>query len=469
MIGHNTMKGSPLLQGFYILLLASCFVLLAEGITEKPVPSNYLVQELENEDTMAIAAMALDTYVKDSLLIEEEKWEDEIVEEPEPEVIRHRNLGRFFAALDRVKNSKGKARVAYFGDSMIEGDLITQSLRNDLQELFGGKGVGFVPLTSATYGFRKTIKHRFAEKWKNFNLLSPNPTKHSFGISGEFFLAGTSSAEDSWVRYESTDAYPRTEIFEQVRMYYGQRIEQTADKPYLIVSTDQGEDTLSLYDRKLVNQVLLSEEPTEEISLNFGIPKDMPIYGLSFESEEGVFLDNYSSRGNSGMNLVQIPSVTLKEFYSHLEYDLVVLHFGLNVVSTRRKSFRSYERGMKRVIEHFQTFMPDADILMISVSDKSTKIDGKLQTDPSVPLIVESQRKVAAEMNVGFIDLYRSMGGRNSMIKWVEGKPSLARSDYTHPNRRGAARVGTIIKRYLMKEYEGSQLPQGTKAFARGY
>ncbi|MEZ4850537.1 MAG: hypothetical protein R3B93_18375 [Bacteroidia bacterium] len=56
------------------------------------------------------------------------------------------------------KSRKGKTRIAYFGDSMIEGDLITQSLRNDLQELLGGQGVGFVPITSQTYGFRKTIE-----------------------------------------------------------------------------------------------------------------------------------------------------------------------------------------------------------------------------------------------------------------------------------------------------------------------
>lgn len=468
MIGQDTMKGNQLLQGFYILLLASCFVLLAEGITNKQLPTNNLVQHLE--DTLIQATAPVEVFVKDSLLAEEEKWEDEVPQAPEPQVIQHKNLGRFFAALDRVKVKKGKARIAYFGDSMIEGDLVTESLRNDFQELFGGTGVGFVPLTSKTYGFRKTIKHRFAEKWKNFNLLSPNPTKHSFGISGEFFLAGSSSAKDAWVRYETTDAYQRTQIFEKVRMYYGQRISKSAGKnPYLIVSTNDNKDTLTLSDRKLVNAVTLAEEPTEEISLNFGIPSDMPVYGLSFESEQGVFLDNYSSRGNSGMNLVQIPSVTLKEFYAHLEYDLVVLHFGLNVVSPKRKSFRSYERGMKNVIKHFQEFMPNADILMISVSDKSTKIEGELQTDPSVPLIVEAQRRVADEMNVAFLDLYRGMGGRNSMIRWVNANPSLARSDYTHPNRRGAAKVGSIIKAHLLKEYDKSKQPQGQRTFARAY
>ena len=69
-------------------------------------------------------------------------------------------------------------------------------------------------------------------------------------------------------------------------------------------------------------------------------------------------------------------------------------------------------------------------------------------------------------MDVAFIDLYRGMGGRNSMIRWVHANPSLARSDYTHPNRRGAAKVGSIIKRYLMKEYEQSQNPHGPKTFA---
>jgi lysophospholipase L1-like esterase len=383
-----------------------------------------------------------------------------------PEAIDH-PLAPFVAALTRLKASGKKVRIGYFGDSMIEGDLITQSLRNDLQERFGGTGVGFVPITSQTYGFRKTIRHRFSGDWQDFNLLAPQAPAHEYGISGEYFLTQRPDAAGStWVRYQGEDLYPSTQTFERVRLFYGRRKSESAPASHqvVMVSTDQGEDTLALDRHDLVNEVLICSQPTSEVKLNFQIPKDLPVYGLSFESAEGIFIDNFASRGNSGMNLVEIPGTTLAQFHQHLDYDLIVLQFGLNVISTRRTDFSSYERGMKRVIEHFQKHTPGTAILLVSCSDKSTRVKGRLQTDPSVPLVVAAQQRVAAETGVAFLDLYEAMGGHNAMIQWV--KDDLARSDYTHPNRKGAERVGNIVRDFLLAGVQQEKDSVSQKAFA---
>ncbi len=48
-------------------------------------------------------------------------------------------LAFFSEKLHQLKTTKkGKIRIAYFGDSMIEGDLLTQTLRKLLQKEFGG-------------------------------------------------------------------------------------------------------------------------------------------------------------------------------------------------------------------------------------------------------------------------------------------------------------------------------------------
>ena len=57
-------------------------------------------------------------------------------------------LAHFFQSLNLLKKKKNKTRIAYFGDSMIEGDLISQDLRECMQDYFGGDGVGYVPITS---------------------------------------------------------------------------------------------------------------------------------------------------------------------------------------------------------------------------------------------------------------------------------------------------------------------------------
>src|SRR5258705_6549919 len=62
-------------------------------------------------------------------------------------------LQKFNASLCETAGHRKRTRIAYFGDSQVEGDLVTSELRALLQGKFGGKGVGFVPITSVVAGF----------------------------------------------------------------------------------------------------------------------------------------------------------------------------------------------------------------------------------------------------------------------------------------------------------------------------
>lgn len=382
----------------------------------------------------------------------------EVPEEPmeAPAYMGGEKLLRFFASLQKLEQSPDrKVRIAYFGDSFIEGDLVTQSLRNDFQERFGGEGVGFVPITSPAAGFRKTIKQTASKTWQRHSFLRDNPTKYDFGISGELFLGPEGKQQPSalWVQYEGQEAYPKTREFRRVKLFYG-KPDSSLKQPFMVRTIENQADTVKLEQRGSVNQVLLAQGKADEIRLDFSINEQLPIYGLSFESTQGVHLDNFAARGNSGMNLINLSPTILQRFNRHFSYDLVVLHYGLNVISPGRTNYKSYEKGMKRVIEHLKEHLPSADILLISVSDKSYKVDGEMKTDPCVPNLVEAQKRIADEMNVGFLNLYQEMGGANSMVKWVEQDPPLAHHDYTHPNRRGAEKVSEIIGKFLFQEYK---------------
>ncbi|MDX2249214.1 MAG: GDSL-type esterase/lipase family protein [Bacteroidia bacterium] len=445
------MRSNHLLQGFIILLISTTMVLSLEGIFGGKQMSLEDIPAWTMIDT--IVPQMEELYTHDSLE-GEEKWDS--INNSAPETPGKPPLAGFYTALDRAKNKTGKARIAYFGDSMIEGDLITQSLRNDLQQIFGGEGVGFVPIASQTYGFRQSIRHRFSDDWKHYNFLTPNPTKHDFGISGELFLTQQQAAKmpgKTWVKYWGEDIYPTTRIFHNIRLFYGKQSSGNPSDNFVLVTINEEKDTFPLSQTDTVNEVMIATQQTGEIRLNFHIPDNLPVYGLSFEDSVGVFVDNFSSRGNSGMNLIQIPGTTLHEFHNHLKYDLVVLQFGLNVIMSNKTDYKFYENGMTKVVKHFQENMPGVDILIVSVGDKSSVINGVRQTDPCIPLIVAAQRKVADETGSAFLDLYSGMGGRNSMIKWVNSNPSLAQKDYTHPNRRGAVEVSNIVRQYLLSEY----------------
>src|SRR5262245_44146680 len=81
------------------------------------------------------------------------------------------SLENFLSKLHDLKTGKKKkVRIAYFGDSMIEGDLLTQTLRKLLQQSFGGSGVGFVPITSQVSKFRQSVMDNYSGGWQDENF-----------------------------------------------------------------------------------------------------------------------------------------------------------------------------------------------------------------------------------------------------------------------------------------------------------
>jgi hypothetical protein len=83
--------------------------------------------------------------------------------------------------------------------------------------------------------------------------------------------------------------------------------------------------------------------------------------------------------------------------------------------------------------------------------DRAHKVDDGLRTLPIIPLIVEQQRAVAAEVGCAFFDTYRAMGGKNSMGKWV--RRGLGQADLTHPTVVGAEILGNWLYRALVQGY----------------
>ena len=55
--------------------------------------------------------------------------------------------------------------------------------------------------------------------------------------------------------------------------------------------------------------------------------------GVALEDNSGVVVDNYSLRGNSGMILNRLDSSLCRNLTEVRPYDLIILQYGLNVVS----------------------------------------------------------------------------------------------------------------------------------------
>jgi len=400
------------------------------------------------------------------------------VQAPAPKYRGLEGLGPFFAALRRRGE---QIRIAHYGDSSIEGDLITGSFRDSLQRRFGGSGVGFAPIVNPISGFRRSLLHNFSDNWHHCYLGVSNEQGLARGLAGDYASTWTpppdrlAAATDSLTRDSSASTPPADEghwvFYGGAKLFAGARTLPSARLFYAAPLPDSSgsrpapgsvyfklrgrQQRYSLDGNGLVNELLLSDTTTRRLSLYFNLPPTQALYGVSLESPDGVIVDNFPSRGNIGGALLYIKAPVLRSFQEHLDYDLVMLQFGLNALNKKMTDYSWYQREMTRVIRYFRKAMPQAAILVIGPSDRAIKIQGRMQTDPSVPILTEALRRAAEATDVGFFSFYEAMGGDGSMVEWVEERrPRLANLDYTHFNFAGARQAALLLLEYLLEGYD---------------
>jgi hypothetical protein len=343
----------------------------------------------------------------------------------------HDALERFYSALEA--NSR-PVRIACFGDSFIEGDLMTCSLRDLFRNKYGGNGVGFVPVNCITASFRTTV-FTSASGWDEHCITDSVFSRDKQGISGHYFIPDTNAVATFSCRSVS-----------------GKNIDTCSAAAFYFITDGKLEFT-TVVNRKIAKrhsvegskdiQKISVDGPVGHIKITIDSPGvNTRFFGVTLEDEEkGVIVDNYSLRGVSGENLKSIPEKTLKDFDRLRSYDLIVVQYGLNVASKTQTKYDYYKKAMTGVIKHLRSSFPNSDFLLISVGDRATKIDGEMTTMPGVKNLLATQQEIAAECGIAFWNLIDVMALDGGITGYVKSKPPKANLDYTHINMSGGKQI----------------------------
>lgn len=360
-------------------------------------------------------------------------------------------LSRYFEALRELKAGRRKrVRIAYFGDSTTQGDLCVGVLRHLLQQRYGGEGVGFVPI-SGNSSVRTTIKQYPDEKaWiaKHY-FRRETDVRFRFGLSGDYYTGEQGRAS---VRFQAVDStlWPSYARFRQAHLFYGAGGKRAA-KLHCTVD-DHAPSTYALDDTAAVNRLSLLEQPCTRLLLQFDFAEQQPVYGVSFESERGIFVDNLAKRNDTGGNLPLIRPEVWLGFQEHMQYDLIILHYGPNILSSRVTDYSVYEERLINTIAYLRRLLPQTDLLIVGNPDKTSRLGGQLQTDPAVYALIKSQQKAAARTGSGFFHLFRAMGGAGTMQQWAEMQPPRVVKDFVHFTHEGSQVVGGLLFDFLKGE-----------------
>lgn len=334
-----------------------------------------------------------------------------------------------------------KIRVGHFGDSLIWGDVITLSIRDILQERYGGKGLGFISICNDDLMIRRNIEHKFSDDWDWGSVFTKNTNRYPLHING---IVST-PANNSWVSYrvESRENY-----FNEITILYS----DTKNSSSVIVESEEGRVELNLPSNGKDLEELKHNFNSEiaEVKLTFKNCEGAFVYGVNLENGSGVYVDNFAMRGNSGISLKALDKGILKDISTDMNYRLFILNFGINAVESGKTDHTFYKKMMSRIIESYRRKFPDASFVVISAGDRAIKKGSRLVSDEFVPILVQAQKELAEDAGVAFWNLYEAMGGEGSMVEWVE--KGFANKDYIHLNDNG----GRIVAELFLEALFGS-------------
>lgn len=367
-------------------------------------------------------------------------------------------LWSLFRKLSHARSKQ--VRIMHFGDSQIEGDHISSTIRSHFQEDFGGFGAGMLPLVLpfGSVSVRidgspnwEMITRRYAAENLHYDKLFP-VTGTVFRYRQSVESEALQMDEQAFIKFSQVHVSSvSARRFEIIRLLYRNNpssvpvlLQQAGLSPLidtLPATPGYNMATWNLKARRM------------DLSISLFEPESPEFIGFSTESRTGVIVDNIPLRGSSGLDFNKSDTASAVFLASQLHPDLLILQFGVNVAPFITSNYRFYENGLFNQLIFLKKYFPQAEIIVIGISDMAIMGDSGLESYPNLLLIKEAMRNAAFRANCSFWDLFTAMGGKNSMIKWANASPSLARKDFIHFNKRGADSVGRMFYNAFIKDY----------------
>lgn len=344
---------------------------------------------------------------------------------------------RFERFVDKLASGEG-VRIAFMGDSFVEGDILTSDLREQLQVIFGGRGVGFVSCDIPFTTVRRSVK-RASSGWSAYSVMKPDKAPQD--VADRFFVSGylAKGGVGAKTRLASTQAFEHLDSCTRARVLLYSR--DTSSVEIAINDTVINEIEVAGYDR--MREIYVEAAAIESLTVRVA-KGDILCYGLSLEGGEGVTVDNFSVRSNNGHAIFGTGAMVNREIDELLGYDMVVLQYGLNIMQKGQRRYSSYHKKLCDMVAYAERCFPNAAILIMGVSDRWVEgSNGMYEPIGSVDALSAAQRAAADSTNVTFWNTAEAMAIYGGMPEFVAR--GWAAKDYTHINFAGGKRIAELL------------------------
>lgn len=339
-------------------------------------------------------------------------------------------LRRLRAALSQAATRN--VRIAVIGDSYIEGDIFTQDIRAALQEHYGGNGVGYMPAYCEFAGFRRSMRQS-GHGWHEHEIRKMRTNDYRI-LAGKYFVGynGSTARFDGTKSPAHVDSWDRTLV-------------------QVVAPAHGGTITLTAADGTSASQIIEASGAVQIVQLNahttsvkFSSTVDsLVVLGVYLDANTGVSVDCMSLRGNSGIGHRNLNADIISQMRQAVDYDLIILEFGINALSADQSNYTSYAKAMTRAVQAIQSCYPNAVVMLMGIGDRGHKQGTEVVSMRTCPAMVAAQRSVARVTGCLFWDTRAAQGGTGAAIDWH--RRGLVNADYIHLNHKGGTEFAKIF------------------------
>jgi len=352
-------------------------------------------------------------------------------------------VSHFFEKLS--KSPTQQVKVLHIGDSHVQFDVVSGTVRSRFQKIFGQGGRGLVFPISITHT-NPPIDYKSSHwgSWSYSKNVNRNQN-HDLGMTG--ITARTHDSRAGFRLHFADNAIKAN--FLKIKV-----LAKHSEKSFslkLRFSDNQAPLMLHFDDNsKGFQEVLL---PVASQDLDFEIVKDnahqefFELYGIIIENDtqNGIL---YSSTGINGAGYHHV--VTQKLLASQIgdyQPDLIILDLGTNDFRSGKIYPDQIRHYATKIIDSIRVYAPQSTILLTTTQDFFKNRRSVLECKIYSQLIKE----LANEKQCAFYDFYEIGGGQGSMLHWQRNE--LAQRDLLHLSIKGYRTKGELYANALLNSY----------------
>lgn len=360
-----------------------------------------------------------------------------------------RGMAPFYRALEKTTmNGEGAVtRVGHYGDSSIATDLITSTVREQLQRRFGDAGHGFVIAAKGYIPY----KHRGVRQSSNEDNWVTREVARRQDRHGHYGYGGVQSRAQrgAWARVGTAQRGEVGTKASRFDIYYQERPRGGT----FSVRLDHGDwERVSTKAPELSDRVHSIEAPDgpHEIHIRYKRGGPVHFYGVVVERDvSGVVYDSLGLVGARANRLLNFEENHIANQLRQRGADLIVLGFGGNEASDDKTEEVFYE-DYARVLAHVRQGREELGCLVFAPLDQASRRRGRIRTLETIPRIVAAQKRAAFEAGCAFYNTWEAMGGEDAMRQWYKARPRLAMGDFRHATPAGYEIIGSMFYKALL-------------------